>query len=49
MSWQQVVISVVFVAGGVVLGVTGHETLAASAIGAAAGFLSQPLLRKATE
>jgi isopentenyl diphosphate isomerase/L-lactate dehydrogenase-like FMN-dependent dehydrogenase len=45
MSWQQVVIVIVFVLGGVVLGLHGNETLAATALGAAAGFLTQPLLR----
>jgi isopentenyl diphosphate isomerase/L-lactate dehydrogenase-like FMN-dependent dehydrogenase len=45
MSWQQVVIVIVFVMGGVMLGLHGNETLAATALGAAAGFLTQPLLR----
>lgn len=44
-NWQQVVITVSFVAGGVVLGLYGQQTLAGTLIGAAAGFLTQPLLR----
>lgn len=42
-NWQQVVITVSLVVGGVVLGLHGKETLAATLIGAAAGFLTQPL------
>jgi len=47
MSWQQVVICSVFVVGGVVLGLEGKETLAATILGAAAGYLAQPLLKPA--
>lgn len=43
-NWQQVVITVSFVVGGVVLALNGKETLAATLIGAAAGFLTQPLI-----
>lgn len=43
MTWQQVVICSVFVVGGVLLGLTGKETLAATILGAAAGYLAQPL------
>lgn len=46
MTWQQVVICSVFVIGGVVLGLEGKETLAATILGAAAGYLAQPLLTK---
>jgi hypothetical protein len=45
MTWQQIVLAITLVVGGVVLGITNHETLAATVLGAAAGFLSQPLGR----
>ena len=45
MSWQQVVIVLVFVAGGVALGLSHQETLAATALGAAAGFMTQTVTK----
>lgn len=45
MNWQQVTVCCVLIVGGVVLGVMGKETLAASALGAAAGYLIHPLLQ----
>jgi hypothetical protein len=45
MNWQQVVIVVVFVLGGVVLGLHQQETLAATILGAAAGFMTQTVLK----
>jgi len=44
MTWQQVILCVSFVAGGVVLGLNNKETLAATILGAAAGYLAQPFL-----
>lgn len=40
-TWQQVILCISFVAGGVTLGLKGKETLAAGLIGAAAGYLMQ--------
>lgn len=45
MTWQQVILCVSFVAGGVVLGLNNKETLAATILGAAAGYLAQPFLK----
>lgn len=45
MSWQQVAVIGILVLGGCFLGFEGKETLAATILGAAAGFISQPLLQ----
>ena len=45
MSWQQVILCISFVAGGVVLGLNGQQTLAATILGAAAGYLAQPFAK----
>lgn len=45
MTWQQVILCMSFVAGGVVLGLKDKETLAAMILGAAAGYLAQPFLK----
>lgn len=45
MSWQQVAVIAILVIGGCFLGFEGKETLAATILGAAAGFISQPLLK----
>lgn len=45
MSWQQVAVIAILVVGGCFLGFEGKETLAATLLGAAAGFISQPLLK----
>lgn len=45
MSWQQVTVIAILVIGGCFLGFEGKETLAATILGAAAGFISQPLLK----
>lgn len=45
MTWQQVILCISFVAGGVVLGLKDKETLAATVLGAAAGYLAQPFLK----
>lgn len=45
MTWQQVVIVLVFVGGGVALGLSHQETLAATALGAAAGFMTQSVTK----
>lgn len=45
MTWQQVILCISFVAGGVVLGLKDKETLAATILGAAAGYLAQPFLK----
>lgn len=44
MTWQQVTIVLVFVAGGCVLGALGKEQLAGTILGAAAGFVGRQLL-----
>jgi hypothetical protein len=46
MSWQQVTVIAILVIGGCVLGAIGKETLAGILLGAAAGFISQPLMHK---
>jgi hypothetical protein len=40
MTWQAVVITGLFVAAAVIMGTTGHDTLAATALGAAAGYVT---------
>jgi hypothetical protein len=45
MSWQQVAVIAILVLGGCFLGAMGKETLAAMILGAAGGFISQPLLK----
>lgn len=45
MSWQQVAVIGILVLGGCFLGAIGKETLAAMILGAAGGFISQPLLK----
>lgn len=40
MTWQAVVTTGLFVAAAVILCITGHETLAATALGAAAGYVT---------
>lgn len=45
MTWQQVAVIAILVLGGCFLGFEGKETLAATILGAAAGFISQPLLK----
>lgn len=45
MTWQQVTVIAILVLGGCFLGFSGRETLAATLIGAAAGFVSQPLFK----
>lgn len=49
MSWQQVAVIAILVLGGCFLGFEGKETLAATILGAAAGFISQPLLKGRTQ
>lgn len=49
MSWQQVAVIAILVIGGCFLGYAGKETLAATILGAAAGFISQPLLKPRTQ
>jgi hypothetical protein len=46
MSWQFVVLVCVFVAGSVLLGVTGHESMCTFFAGAAAGIAGQPLINR---
>jgi hypothetical protein len=48
MSWQQVAVIAILVLGGCFLGAMEKETLAATILGAAAGFISQPLLKPRT-
>lgn len=45
MTWQQVAVIAILVLGGCFLGFEGKETLAAMVLGAAGGFISQPLLK----
>ena len=45
MTWQQVAVIAILVLGGCFLGFEGKETLAAMVLGAAGGFISQPLLQ----
>lgn len=42
MNWQQVILCISFITGGVALGLKDKETLAAMILGAAAGYLVQP-------
>jgi len=46
MSWQQVVVISIMVLGGCFLGFEGKETIAAMILGAAGGFISQPLMKR---
>jgi hypothetical protein len=41
MTWQQVILCISFVAGGIILALKDKETLAATILGAAAGYLAQ--------
>jgi hypothetical protein len=46
MSWQFVALVFCFVFAGVVLAITGHESMATFALGAGAGIVGQPWVNR---